>query len=138
MKKAILIIILFFYFLKVSGEAGKHKMVHLISPETTGIKGNTFILEYQVFESHDKSTTETDTVRHPGDYIYFSAEGKAYMNYKGKPDSIDYFFPDRKSVSFGDTPFKIIILDNGFFKLYQDETEANGDYNKVTYLLKKK
>jgi hypothetical protein len=136
MKNEILITLLLLSF--TSGIGNSHTLNSNVSTETKAIKGFTFILVYQLFESKDHSATQIDTVRHPGDYIFFSDGGKAYMNYNGRLDSIDYFFPDKQSVSFGDTPFAIINIGRGFITLFQDEQEANGDYNRVSYLLKMK
>lgn len=101
------------------------------------LRGSKFFLKYQAFASHDKDGTETDTVSHEGDYIQFAKNGKAYLYFKGKYDAIGYNFTAKDSLSFGDTPFLIKNLGGGFFSLYQNEVSANGDYNRVTYLLKK-
>jgi hypothetical protein len=119
-----------------SKEEKDSNRINELSPSMK-LKGHKFSLVYQLFESHDTAGTAIDTVRNHGDYILFSQQGQAYMNFKDKLDSIAYVFPDGKSVSFGDTPFIITYLGKGFYKLYQNEEEANGDYNRVTYLLKK-
>lgn len=133
MKKAILIAVLF-AFVPYYGKAKKND--HAASGNTS-ITGNKFSLLYQAFESHDKDGTNIDTVRNADDYILFASDGKAYMMFKGRLDSIPYYFPDKTSVSFGDTPFIITDMGDGLFRLYQNEQETNGDYNRVTYLLKK-
>ena len=105
--------------------------------ETKALKGSKFFLNYQAFVSHDKNSTEIDTVSNPGDYIEFAENGKAYMYFKGQLDSLDYYFTENGNVSFGDTPFLIKDLANGIYSLSQNEVEANGNYNSVTYMLQK-
>jgi len=100
------------------------------------LKGNKYFLKYQAFASHDKEGTDIDTVSNEGDYIVFSDNGIAYMYFKGSYDSLSYTLIDKNAVSFGDTPFVVKNLGNGYISLYQNEEEANGDYNRVTYLLK--
>lgn len=137
MKKIIAASILLLSFIQTfSKEEKDSNKVNELS-QSMRLKGHKFSLVYQLFESHDATSTEIDTVRNHGDYILFSPQGKAYMNFKGNLDSIAYVFPNSKSVSFGDTPFIITYLGKGYYKLYQNEEEANGDYNRVTYLLKK-
>jgi hypothetical protein len=100
------------------------------------LKGHKFLLEYQAFASHDKEGTSEDTVSNKGDYILFAVNGNAYLHFKGQSDSIGYRLSNPNTMSFGDTPFQITSLGNGLFSLYQNEEEVNGDYNRVTYLLK--
>jgi hypothetical protein len=106
------------------------------SAETEALKGYKFLLKYQAFASHDKASTDYDTVQNDGDYILFSENGIAYMSFKGQLDSISYSFIGKNAVSFGDTPFIIKSLGNGYYSLYQNEETKKGDYNRVTYLLK--
>ena len=98
--------------------------------------GARFTLEYQAFESHDKENTQIDTTKNEGDYIVFSNDGTAYIHFKGKYDLLRFNIIDKNKISFGDTPFVVKNLGNGYFNLYQNEEESNGDYNRVTYLLK--
>lgn len=98
------------------------------------LKGRRFTLNFQVFESHDSTGTDIDTVSSKGDYILFSHNGKAYMNYKNRLDSLSYT-THNDSVSFGDTPFKVTKIRPGVIELYQNEENAHGDYNRVTYFL---
>jgi len=107
------------------------------SPETKALKGSKLYLNCQVFVSHDKDGTQVDTVSNAGDYIEFGENGVAYMYFKGKLDSLRYYFTENNEISFGDTPFQIKSLGNNFYTLYQKETEKNGDYNSVTYTLQK-
>jgi len=100
-------------------------------------KGFKFNLLYQVFESHDATGTNIDTVRHPGDLIYFAPNGTAYIKYNNNNDSIGYQLIGNDSLSFGDTPFLVTAQGNGYYTLYQNEEEPNGDYNRVTYLVKR-
>lgn len=104
--------------------------------ETKALKGSKLLLNSQTFVSHDKEGTDTETISNPGDYIEFSENGTAYMFYKGKLDSISYYFNENGQISFGDTPFTIKDLGNGSYALSQKEVEKNGDYNIVTYMLK--
>lgn len=115
----------------------KSNQKEVYSSERGALKGSKFFLLYQAFASHDVEGTSIDTVKNEGDYILFSDNGKAYMNFKGQNDSIEYKFVQDNSITFGDTPFVIVNIGNGYFTLYQNEEEKNGDYNRVTYLLKK-
>jgi hypothetical protein len=137
MKRITLAVILLLPFTQSIGKGIKSNSSLGIQTESSPLKGHKFLLKYQLFESHDGTGTDIDTVSHQGDYIFFSLDGKAYMNFKGKLDSIAYNFPTKQSVGFGDTPFVITSLGNGSYKLYQNEQTANGDYNRVTYLLEK-
>lgn len=102
------------------------------------LKGNKFQLIYQVFISSDTKSTNIDTVKaQKTDYIYFTEKNIIYMSYKEKTDSLRFKFINKDSLSMGDTPFLITNEGNGYYKLYQIEKEANGEYNSVTYLLKK-
>lgn len=90
----------------------------------------------QYFASHDSVGTDVDTIRGNGnDYLYFAENGKAYSHFKGILDTTEYKFIGGDSISFGDTPFRIIRRDDGQIELYQNEEEANGDYNRVHYIL---
>ncbi|KAA5533641.1 hypothetical protein F0919_13980 [Taibaiella lutea] len=130
-----LIIALFITFSFASAKANNNLEAN--TPETKALKGSRLFLNCQIFVSHDSKSTEVDTVSNQGDYIEFGENGVAYMFYKGKMDSLHYYFTDNNKVSFGDTPFEIKSLGNGYYSLYQKELEKNGDYNSVTYNLKK-
>jgi hypothetical protein len=137
MKILLFSVLLLLPFTQSMGRGIKSNPPLPIQAGNSSLKGHKFLLKYQLFESHDNKGTDIDTVSHQGDYIFFSSHGKAYMNFNGKLDSITYNFPTKQSVGFGDTPFTITNLGNGFYKLYQNEQTATGDYNRVTYLLSK-
>jgi hypothetical protein len=137
MKSTIFTALALLSFMQMQGKGIKHNIQPNTLPDIELLKGTKFVLEYQVFQSHDQTGTDIDTVRNDGDYILFSATGEAYMNYKEQLDSIQYAFPNKESVSFGDAPFTITNLGHGLVKLSQNEKESNGDYNSVVYFLKK-
>ena len=129
------IVVLFISFSFASAKSNNNLETN--TAETKALKGSKLFLNSQIFVSHDSKSTEIDTVSNEGDYIEFGENGVAYMFYKGKLDSLRYYFTDNNQVSFGDTPFKIKSLGDGYYSLYQKELEKNGDYNTVTYTLKK-
>lgn len=116
---------------------GKEEEKHSAPPDLLSVRGGRFILKYQAFASHDKTGTDIDTVSHLGDYIVFALNGKAYLNFNGEKDTVAYTFVGNNSISFGDTPFVIKSIGHDFYTLCQNEEEANGDYNRVTYYLKR-
>jgi hypothetical protein len=125
-------------FISISFAAAKsNNNLEANTTETKALKGSKLFLNYQAFISHDKMGTQIDTVSNAGDYIEFGENGIAYMFYKGRIDSLNYYFTDNNEISFGDTPFEIKSLGNGYYTLYQKEVEKNGNYNSVTYNLKK-
>lgn len=123
--------------ISVSFASAKTNNLSANTTETKALKGSKLYLSSQVFISHDNEGTQIDTVSNLGDYIEFGENGIAYMFYKGKMDSLRYYFTENNQVSFGDTPFEIKSLGDGYYTLSQKETEKNGDYNIVTYSLKK-
>jgi|GEM_PF-2053340 len=100
------------------------------------LAGQRWLILQQCFASHDRESTLLDTVRaHPGDYIDFAGNGLAYGCFLGLHDTLEYELLGRDSLSFGDTPFRVIRNDNGNLVLYQNEEEKNGDYNRAVYIL---
>ena len=102
---------------------------------TSQLKGHRFLLKLQIFESRDTTSSSSDSISNPGDYIVFSQSGIAYINYKNQLDSIDFKMIAQDSLSFGDTPFRIIKQSLNTYYLYQNQEEINGDYNRTTYVL---
>jgi hypothetical protein len=129
-------ILLTFSFILSQGKTNQWNKNTNNAEQAESLKGSKFMLKYQAFASHDKEGTNIDTVKNEGDYIIFSENGTAYMYFKGKYDSIHFDILGKNEVSFGDTPFVVKNLGNGYFTLYQNEEEPNGDYNRVTYYLK--
>lgn len=123
-------------FISLSFVSAKNNLI-ANTAETKALKGSKLFLSNQIFVSHDSKSTDIDTVSNSGDYIEFGENGVAYMFFKGKLDSLNYYFTEDNKLSFGDTPFEIKDSGNDCYTLYQKETEQNGDYNSVTYMLQK-
>ena len=88
-------------------------------------------LNKHVFANHDHTGTDSSTVAGGiNDYIEFRADGTALVAYKGNTDILEYQITNDSLLHFGTNSYTITELKEHTLRLYQNEEEPNGDYNR--------